>query len=134
MLFLFPEPSVVPFNLTGDAISGTAVQVTWQIPDLEPGFKLRQYLVFYRELEHGGNYKTFNTSSANVTHATLQHLSFFTTYEVKVAAATSFIGYFSDPANVTTKEGGKNNYQGEMKGKPRYLSFIIKPVHLLGTG
>ena len=79
-------------------------------------------MVFYRDLEHGGNNKTFNTSDT-VTHVILKHLSFFTTYEVKVAAATSFIGNFSDPANVTTKEGGKNNYQGEMKGKDRILKF-----------
>ena len=108
LLFLFPAPSIVPFNLTGHAITGTSVNVKWQIPDLERGFKLRQYVVKYRELEDGGNYTTFNTSS-NVTQATLEHLSFFTTYEIKVAAATKITGNFSEPANVTTKEGGKNS-------------------------
>lgn len=107
-MFLFLAPSVVPFNLTGHAITGTSVNVKWQIQDLEPWFKLRQYVVKYRESEHGGNYKTFNTSS-NETHATLKHLSFFTMYEIKVAAATKITGKFSEPANVTTKEGGKNS-------------------------
>ena len=112
-LFLFPAPSVVPFNLKGHAITGTSVNVTWQI-NLEPWFKLRKYVVSYRELEHGGNYTTFNTPYT-VTQATLEHLSFFTTYEIKVAAATKLRGNFSKPANVTTKEGGKNSYQRETR-------------------
>ena len=85
--------------------NGTAVRVTWQI-DLERGFKLRRYVVFYRELEHDGINKTLNTSPTE-THATLNGLKFFTTYEIKVAAATNFTGNYSEPVNVTTKEGGK---------------------------
>lgn len=108
LLFLFPAPSVVPFNLTGHAITGTSVNVTWEIADPEPGFILRQYVVKYRELGHGGNYTTFNTSIKE-TQATLEHLSFFTMYEIKVAAATKITGNFSEPANVRTKEGGKNS-------------------------
>lgn len=65
-------------------------------------------MVKYRELEHDGNYTTFNTSSKE-TQATLEHLSFFTTYEIKVAAATKSSGNFSEPAHVRTKEGGKNS-------------------------
>lgn len=110
MLFLFPAPSVVPTNLTARLTTGTAVIVEWQIADLEPGFRLRRYVVFYRELVYGGNNKTLNTSS-DVTQETLRGLNFFTTYEIKVAAATNFIGSYSEPVNVTTKEGGKTIIQ-----------------------
>jgi len=105
-LFLFPAPSVVPTNLAARRTTGTAVIVAWQIADLEPGFRLRRYVVFYRELVHGGSNKTLNTSSTETT-ATLSGLNFFTTYEIKVAAATNFTGIYSEPVNVTTTEGGK---------------------------
>ena len=65
-------------------------------------------MVFYRELKHGhgGINKTLNTSKTE-TQATLEGLRFFTTYEIMVAAATNFTGNYSEPVNVTTKEGGK---------------------------
>lgn len=104
-MFLFPAPSVVPTNLTANPTSRTEVRVKWKIEGLEPGFKLRHYVVWYRKL-HGENNKTIR-SNPDVTEADLTGLSPFTTYEIKVAAATNFTGTFSEPINVTTKEGGK---------------------------
>ena len=60
----------------------------------------------YRELEHGENNKT-KTINSDHKEATLTDLRPFTAYEIKVAAATNFTGNYSDPVNVTTKEGGK---------------------------
>lgn len=105
-MFLFPAPSVVPTNLTANPTSKTEVHVTWKIEGLEPGFELRHYVVSYRKV-HGENDKTIR-SNLDVMVADLTGLSPFTTYEIKVAAATNFTGNFSEPINVTTKEGGKN--------------------------
>ena len=39
--------------------------------------------------------------------ANLTGLRVFTSYEIKIAAATNFTGNYSRPINVTTREGGK---------------------------
>lgn len=112
LLFLFPAPSVVPINLTAHPTSRTTVRVTWLIEGLEPGFRLRHYVISYRKLEHGdvrNDTKEFIGSEKN--EATLEGLLPFTTYEIKVAAATNFTGNYSTPVNVTTKEGGKKRIQ-----------------------
>lgn len=131
LLFLFPAPSVVPINLTAHPTGNTTVHVTWRIEDLEPGFILRHYVISYRKLEHGdvrNDTKEFTGSEKN--EATLEGLLPFTTYEIKVAAATNLIGNYSKPVNVTTKEGGRKRIQlsrGNERKKNR--SLIIEPVH-----
>jgi len=41
--------------------------------------------------------------------ANLTGLRVFTKYEIKVAAATNYTGNYSQPINVTTREGGEVN-------------------------
>lgn len=109
-MFLFPAPSVVPTNLSAHDISRTTVLLKWHIEDPKPGFTLREYVISYRELEHGVQHKIVHTNSVQ-REATISDLRPFTTYEIKVAAATNFTGNYSTPVNVTTKEGGKKRIQ-----------------------
>ena len=103
----FPAPSVVPINVSAHAKSRTAVSVTWEIEGPEPGFVLRKHILAYRELGSGAEWINITVNGPNAREKMLTGLTTFTTYEIKVAAATNFIGNFSEPVNVTTLEGGK---------------------------
>ena len=71
------------------------------------GFKLKGYVVHYRALENCTKQHA-KEEPVSVKVASLTGLRVFTKYEIKVAARSeNLTGNFSQPINVTTREGGK---------------------------
>ena len=110
--FLFLAPTVVPFNVSGNA-TRRSILLTWDIEGPQPGFVIRRYVISYSKIGDDGTTGTatiINSTSITEKMENIAGLEVYTTYEIKIAAATiQYKGNFSNPINVTTREAGEIN-------------------------
>ena len=92
-----------PVSLTAEALTSTAVNVSWMEPDTQTD-SISEYLVQYAIT---GSSATMNTTTTSVTSVILTDLTPFTMYTITVMAVGAVV--MGEPATVTveTLEAGQ---------------------------
>ena len=94
--------TVIPINLTGVAVSSTAIYLSWSLPAVQ-GISISHYIMEIVELETSHSW-TFHAAQ---TRANIISLHPYFTYECRVAAVGNATTYpFTSTITVITHQSG----------------------------
>ena len=98
-LYLSPEPSNPPQNVTATVISSNGIIVSWEeVPAINQNGEITTYEIEYMLLEIFGEEISTNTSNGSVLMMVLTGLQEYVEYNISVRAYTSAgPGPYSDP-------------------------------------
>ena len=89
-MYLSPEPSDPPQNVTATVISSTEVMVSWkEVPAIHQNGEITTYEIEHVPLEIYGEEITTNTSNGSVLMMVLTGLEEYVEYNISVRAYTS---------------------------------------------
>ena len=93
--------TVIPINLTGVAVSSTAIYLSWSLPAVQ-GIAISHYILEVVELETSRSW----TFHAVQTHANIISLHPYFTYQCRVAAVGNATYPFTSTITVITHQSG----------------------------